>query len=491
MKIRTSFKSDETFLRNLAIGAAGTVGVMRDLQRQGHRPIELEQGSSSYKVWKGSKRKQDRVPDIFCLNCGLRVEARAKTNMEFSMSHSITKPERAWDFQLRDTDYVAFIYCKSTGNAVTDWEADDLVQYVSVGDLREAQRRNSAYITEPKGSQQGSERSIVWPTCFTNYSGQIIERNAKILVARFDGKRSLYTPSKTRKGIGVFNLPVLVDLGDQVVAHQALASVVSPTLNIPCSHIKADSDFVGDLASGYFVDKYAAVKALAYFHSPLSIDTLSQIVADTDAPTRVRLEAAAGLSRLGKEQGIHFVGDIFQGMDTEWRLEAVILLQEIATFDAALILRSVLVDTDQPAEIRAASAWALGEIGSEEEIEPLVGALEYEELAIRIEAARGLAKLAANFTPQLVAQLATSSEAARPGIAWALVHSHNLDVSELLDIATTPSLMRWVAYILGQQDPAGLRGQVQLIEIHSSEISFATETFWETSNSWVFNLTEY
>jgi hypothetical protein len=46
---RRSFKTDESFLDKLAIGAIGARTVSADLQRQHHEPIELERGSMDYK----------------------------------------------------------------------------------------------------------------------------------------------------------------------------------------------------------------------------------------------------------------------------------------------------------------------------------------------------------------------------------------------------------------------------------------------------------
>ena len=65
-----SFKSDESFLEKLAIGAIGARRVMADLQSQGYRPIELERGSSGFKIWKSIKIKRIRVPDILLVDSG-------------------------------------------------------------------------------------------------------------------------------------------------------------------------------------------------------------------------------------------------------------------------------------------------------------------------------------------------------------------------------------------------------------------------------------
>lgn len=133
-----SFKSDESFLRKLAIGAAGTRRAFDDLQSQGHDPVELERGSMSFKLWRKTiKRKRLRMPDILCLRCGIRFESRGKTDLKISMSHSLTDATRAWDVGLDEGDFVALIGVTS-GDSPVDAVADTLVQYASVRDLRAA-----------------------------------------------------------------------------------------------------------------------------------------------------------------------------------------------------------------------------------------------------------------------------------------------------------------------------------------------------------------
>ena len=69
MPERRAYKTDESFLEKLAIGASGTRFVCQDLQRHGHRPVELERGSQSFKLWKEIKIKRLRVPDLLCTAC--------------------------------------------------------------------------------------------------------------------------------------------------------------------------------------------------------------------------------------------------------------------------------------------------------------------------------------------------------------------------------------------------------------------------------------
>lgn len=104
---RRAFKTDVSFLEKISAGATGTTQVFVDLKRQGHSPIELERGSMSFKIWKKIKIKRVRVPDILCVRCGIRVESRAKTDLQVTMSHSISDPMRGWDFGLTDGDFIA------------------------------------------------------------------------------------------------------------------------------------------------------------------------------------------------------------------------------------------------------------------------------------------------------------------------------------------------------------------------------------------------
>lgn len=95
---RLDLKPDSSYFRKIALGAVGGRHVARDPERLGHRIVELERGVMETKLWKHVKRKRVRIPDLVCELCGLRVESRAKTKTELSMSHSLSAHERAWDF---------------------------------------------------------------------------------------------------------------------------------------------------------------------------------------------------------------------------------------------------------------------------------------------------------------------------------------------------------------------------------------------------------
>jgi hypothetical protein len=111
---RLSFKPDSSFFRKIALGTVGSRTVSTDLHRYGHNVLELERGSTDTKLWKDVKRKRVRIPDLVCAKCGIRIESRAKTQPDLSMSHSLADDSRAWDFGMVDDDWIAFPVCHTS-----------------------------------------------------------------------------------------------------------------------------------------------------------------------------------------------------------------------------------------------------------------------------------------------------------------------------------------------------------------------------------------
>jgi hypothetical protein len=127
-----SFKSDESFLEKLALGATATRATIKRLKELGYEPIELERGSTGYKIWKKIKIKRIRVPDILCLKSGQRFESRGKTRLEISMSHSRKDPYRAWDVGMRPDDLVAVLLCKKIGDSPINWEVVSPIHFIKI-----------------------------------------------------------------------------------------------------------------------------------------------------------------------------------------------------------------------------------------------------------------------------------------------------------------------------------------------------------------------
>lgn len=157
-----SFKSDDSFLRKLAVGAAGTNATIRRLHALGFQPIELERGSRGFKIWKKIKIKRVRVPDVLCQDTGLRFESRGKTKPEISMSHSLKDPNRTWDSGMRDDDWVSIVVIEQCPNSPIETNEISPVHFILVSDLRAAFNANQISITQPKGVEEGSEIRVIW-----------------------------------------------------------------------------------------------------------------------------------------------------------------------------------------------------------------------------------------------------------------------------------------------------------------------------------------
>lgn len=94
------------------LGAIGARAVAADLAALGHETVELERGATDTKIWKDVKRKRVRIPDLVCTRCGRRIECRAKTSRDLTMSHSTADHERGWDYGLVNEDWVSFPICE-------------------------------------------------------------------------------------------------------------------------------------------------------------------------------------------------------------------------------------------------------------------------------------------------------------------------------------------------------------------------------------------
>jgi len=483
---RRSFKTDESFLEKMAIGAAGTNRVFADLTEQGHHPIELERGSMNFKIWKQIKIKRVRVPDILCIACARRVESRAKkTSFEISMSHSLADPERGWDYGLDDNDFVALVACKRVGERPIDWQADQLVQYISVKELRAVQANEEVKIVKPKGAEEGFEARIKWPAVIAKSPGIISTiKDNRIQYRRLDTNRTITLQKRPR-------LKPLVTIGETVSANQILAADVDVTQGFICSQSASAAHYIALLSSLSLSERYGAAKALSFFESSDVSPALLRKIGEKDENIYVKLEAAAGLARHNYKEGWAFIRECLKDHYLENRLEAVIILGEIVDDVSCQLIIDVLSDKEQHAEIRAGAAWALGELHNKAAFPALIQSFVAIEKSIRIEAARALAKLAAYYTPELVQQFPESTEDKRPGIAWALSKSHQFTLDDLLGTLVDDDARHWVAYILGNQDQRAYTHKIEQLKHRDPEVYFAVTVLWKIMNNWVYNLEMY
>lgn len=484
-----SFKTDESFLSKISMGAIGTRKVLKQLDEDGHRPVELERFSSNFKIWKSIKIKRIRVPDILCLSCAIRVESRSKKAFEISMSHSISDPDRGWDVGLADKDWIAIVVCVKNGARPIDWEALNPVQFIRVSDMRQAFADDLAEVQKPKGAGEAFETRVLWPAAAASANGKVAHLSEDALqIRRFSDGRALRVALKRKRAY----LTPLVSEGQEILAEQAVAAVVPVTTFVSCESIASTKTYLERLNSSAVSDRYTAVKALTYFKGASVEKALRSRANDEAEHVYVRLEAASGLARRSESVGWAVIDTCLKSTYLQERLEAVIVLAEIGGEESRLRLQTVLRDVTQHAEIRAGAAWALGELKMPEVLIALVEAFDATDPLLRIEAARALARVAELFPSNVVEALPKASAPRRPGIAWALSQSGTFDADKLLSgLRDDADLRHWVAYVIGTQDASEFIERVEHLRTEDSDLYFAVTLLWKITTSWIYQLETY
>lgn len=485
---RRAFKTDESFLEKISGGAIGTKKALENLKKQGHFSIELERGSTSFKIWKEIKIKRVRVPDILCIKCGKRVESRAKTKMEISMSHSFSTPERGWDFGLDDDDYIALVRCTKIGDRPVDWLAHEPVQYIKLKSMKGAFKDKKVISVKPKGATEGFESRLIWPSSVASSDGIVSNINDEKLQFRRTIDHRTITLSLTKKGI---KLTPLVGAGEPIKKCQIIASVVPVFDGFRCENDHKDLDYIKQLHSSSLSDRYVASKALSFFKSEDSIRGLKERLNDEKEHIYVRLEAASSLLKLGQKESLSFLEKVLDDQYLENRLECVIVLGEIKSDYSCSLLVKTLIDQNQPPEIRAGAAWSLGELMNKESLETLISVFSDEKIEVRIEAARALAKLSKEFAKEVIGFIPKTGEEERAGISWALSKSGNFKISDLLPVMVDAEARKWIAWIIGTQNEKKFINQIELLKQKDDKVYFAATVLWKILSSWVSGLEMY
>ncbi len=118
---RRSFKTDESFLEKLAIGAIGAQAVFADLQRQGHNPVELERGSMGYKDRRNTDMPAALPTPLYTTECG-----RAYVGDSLDLLPSL--PADSVDLVITSPRF-ALQRQKEYGNQTEDAHVDWLLQF--------------------------------------------------------------------------------------------------------------------------------------------------------------------------------------------------------------------------------------------------------------------------------------------------------------------------------------------------------------------------
>jgi hypothetical protein len=491
--VANNFKSDDSFLRKLAVGAAGTNATINQLKIMGFNPIELERGSTGFKIWKKIKIKRVRVPDILCLNTGIRFESRGKTKLEISMSHSLNDPKRAWDAGMRDDDLASIVLLEQNDNSPVDLKQISPVHFISVKNMRKAFRAEQVSITQPKGVEEGSEIRVMW-TCATANQRSVVStvESGKISLTPIpEARRQSIQLSRSK---GKIALIPQVKTGDTVEPNQIVASVVPVSTKLQCPISVDETHFKDKLASVNLSERYAAAKALRYRGYATAKSLLESRMTDADEDIYVQLEAAAALAAYDDPSGWDFIENKLRSppmtVPLETQLETVIVASEIPKSRSEKLLIEVLQDSQRDDELRAGAAWALGQFASAISATALVDTFNSSPLEIKVEAARALLRIAEPQISHLINLLKNGDPAKRDGLSWVLARTGQFNPSNLL-VGADENLRKWISYVVGYGKDKFSEVDVDAICKADPQVYFATSVLWQIFASWVNELREY
>jgi HEAT repeat protein len=481
-----SFKSDAEFLAYISMGAAGVRKTVKNLRAQGHEPLVLERGSDDFKLWKTTRIKGWRVPDILCVNDAKRVEVRAKSQFKISGSHSVNRAERHWSYGLAEDDYMAFPICRLTGSRPVDWEASDLIQYVRVADLKAANDAHQTNVTKPKAASQGAEIQVVWPTAIAAEPGVVVEVSDRRVVYKrdSDGRRAFCQLTRRNN----IRLHAQVQHAQAVQENQVLASVVPVTREVPMGPDVGADHYIAELSSANERVRFAAAKALSGFPCDNVDEALLARIGDAADHIFVRLEAAASLGRHGRGEGWVFIAQTLRDQFAENRLEACIVLAEVDVDEARAMLMAKLAEQGEHVDVRAGAAWALGEHRHGVAMQSLADAFASAPEAVRVEAARALTKLACMQRVGMVDLFESVTDAARPAVAFALRTGAAATVDELKRAMKSEDMRQWIAYVIGTGESVE---EIEKLKTLDPQVYFAATLLWKMLTSGIYDLKEY
>ena len=173
------FKTNNSFLSYLTMGACGVHQTIAQLRSLGFKPIELERNCGSNKLWT-TKIKRLRLPDLLCVKTGLRIEVRAKSNLAIKVSDAANNHDRAWNAGLRKNDLIAFIACFPSKNSLP--KPADQAMFCKVGDM--ARSVDKSKLGPAKSASEGAESSRTWPATVPSCDGIILEVTTEKIVAQ-------------------------------------------------------------------------------------------------------------------------------------------------------------------------------------------------------------------------------------------------------------------------------------------------------------------
>ncbi|MCY7483766.1 HEAT repeat domain-containing protein [Paenibacillus alvei] len=471
-----AMKEDWSFLDKISMGAKATVKVTELLGKQGHRIIELERYSSSNKMW-STKIKRLRLADLLCLNCGRRIESRAKSKLGIIMSDSPTNNDRRWDVGLRDEDLVALINCKKSESG--EWVAAENVNLFCIGDLRATEPLSK--LGPPKSASEGAERDRTWESYVPGFNGKVVGiDNDKIRFIKEDGKRF----SKTIQE----NQHVFVSNEEHIIGGtKIVSSIVNSTAQLCCDARRYD--FITDLDSPQNETKYCAVKALGFLPEIRedSIPKLQELLIDDELDERIKLELHSTLIRLGLDVWSYFENYYTSDATQAYLMESVLILGELSDFDKAKeILLSVASNEELHSEIRAAAIWSMG---SQPILQrEILKFIADNDKVVSTHAIAILEKMAnEDITANLIGYFGEDS-AVNAAIARIISQLNNLNDREIVRAfvnSDNDMVKNWLLYSIGLSGRERFEGLIDELDTQPEKTKDSVLLLWDNNRNWI------
>jgi HEAT repeat protein len=163
-----------------------------------------------------------------------------------------------------------------------------------------------------------------------------------------------------------------------------------------------------------------------------SLEGLLAILDDPNASTEKRLAACWVLGRLDDPTAVTALLHILEEENAELRAAAARALGELGSAQMAVPVLVAAMRSDTEAEVRKSATYALGLLGDQRAVEPLVGVLEshHDAPEVRGMAAEALADLGSK---EAIAQLVTALEDASVEVRfWAAFALGSLGEAEVI-----------------------------------------------------------
>lgn len=494
---RLSFKPDSSFFRKISVGAVGAQSVISDLSGHGHRIAELERGSTDTKLWKDVKRKQVRIPDLVCSRCGVRIESRAKTKRNLSMSHSPTNETRTWDYGMVGSDVVAFPICEASdeghwslgrlnGHASywrerswVNWQLQGRINYFRVASFRST-RPHKSYV---KSVTEGSETRISWNATFSTRLG-VVESvdHRKVRIRRnSDGNRHTWTIPSDQK--------IFVQPSEEVQIGQVIAASVDVIIpeELQCTQEISSKQIARLIESRERTQRFTGIKLARLRRDSAHSVAVSDLTSDPEEDVYTRLEGASYLASVCDLSAEGLFRQYLDTTDEQTRLEAVICLGETHSEESIRILADILHDTNQPYYLRSAAAWALSQNNAQQAWEILIGAFRDVEQGIREDALNGLISIGVPAIPLLLEGLEHCENDQAAGCAEALRQLQPLSTRALdrlthnLGAHSSP----WTVWLLGHLPKELVAPSVAYLQDSAPHLQYAMSVLWTFAGSWV------